>query len=232
MQQLDFQKIYRLLLSKIRLLILFTIVGGVLLGCVAKFWMPEKYATGISVYVSNLADAAESKQPISYSNLNSAEWLVKTYTEILQNQVTFNKVLPRLSRQVSAQELSRMVRVEGIEDTAIMRITVTADDPVFAAEICNAIAQAAPQVLTDVVGAGSVTAVGTARKGARTQPNVPLMAFLGAFAGFFVAACVVIIRYLLDNTVQTEDALKERLHVPVLGVIPTFDDTKKGGKKA
>lgn len=231
MQQLDIQTIYRLLFSKIRMLMIFTVIGAVSLGCIAQFLMPERYSTGVSVYVSNLADVADSKQPISYSNLNSAEWLVKTYKEILQNQVTLNKVVPRLSRQISPQTLAGMIRVEGIEDTAIMRITVTADDPVFAAEICNAIAEVAPQVLTDVVGAGSVTAVGKARRGGRTQPNVPRMTVLGALAGLVLAAGIVIVQYLLDNTVKTEAALKERLNVPVLGVIPAFDHAAKGGKK-
>lgn len=124
-----------------------------------------------------------------------------------------------------------MIHVEGIDETAIMRIRVTADDPVFAAEICNAVADVAPEVLTDVVGAGSVTVIGKARKGSRTQPNVPRMTVLGALLGAALAAGIVLLQYVLDNTVKTETALKERLNVPVLGVIPAFDEAKKGGRK-
>ena len=128
MQRLDIRSIFRLLLSRIRMLLIFAVIFAVLFGAVTYLFVPDTYASGVSVYVSSLASAAD-KQVASYSSLNSAEWLVLTYAEILQNRVTLQKVLPKLNRHLTEAELAEMVKVQGIEDTAIMRITVTADDP-------------------------------------------------------------------------------------------------------
>ena len=226
MQKIDLQMILRLLLSKLRFIVLLMAVGAVSLGCFAKFCMPAKYTSGISMYVSNIADAAQQESAATYSNLTSSEWLVLTYTEVLKYSASLEKVLPLLSRSMTVQQLSRMVSIYGIEDTAMMRIQVTADDPVFAAEVCNALASVAPSVLKNVES-GSVRVIGEAREGTKTSPNVPRMALIGAVVGFVLAALFIVLRYLLDNTIKTESDLKARLQVPVLGTIPEFEQGAK-----
>lgn len=228
MRQLDIRTIYRLLLSGWRLLLICTLIGGLLLGGFAYFFMPEKYTTGVSMYVSSLTDAAESQSgSASYSNLVSAEWLVLTYVDLLENPNTLGMVVPKLSRGMTAQQLSEMISLSSISDTAIMRITVTADDSLFAAEVCNAMAEVAPEVLENLQIPGSVKVIGEALPGRKTSPNVPRMAAFGLITGLIAAALFVVIRHLTDNTVKTSAELKERLQVPILGIVPGFDQKGK-----
>ena len=105
MQRLDIRSVFRLLLSRMRMLLIFAVIFAVLFGAVTYLFVPDTYASGVSVYVSSLASAAD-KQVASYSSLNSAEWLVLTYAEILQNRVTLQKVLPKLSRHLTEAELA------------------------------------------------------------------------------------------------------------------------------
>ncbi len=230
MQKVDLQTMLKLLLAKMRWLVLCAVVGAIAFGCFAKFCMPEKYTSGVSMYVSNIADAAQQEAAATYSNLTSSEWLVLTYTDVLKYSASLEKVLPLLSRNVTVQQLSKMVSVTGIEGTAMMRIQVTADDPVFAAEVCNALAGVAPEILQNVES-GSVRVIGKARNGAKTSPNIPRMAGMGLLAGLGLSALFVVLRYLLDNTVKTEADLKARLQVPVLGAIPEFEQEVRGGAK-
>lgn len=230
MQKVDLQTILNLLLAKLRWLVLFAAIGAIALGCFAKFCMQEKYTSGVSMYVSNIADAAQQEAAATYSNLTSSEWLVLTYTDVLKYSASLEKVLPLLSRNITVQQLSKMVTVAGIEDTAMMRIQVTADDPVFAAEVCNALAGIAPDILQNVES-GSVRVIGEARRGVKTSPNLPRMALIGLLAGLVLSGLFVVLRYLLDNTVKTEADVKARLQVPVLGTIPEFEQALKGGSK-
>ncbi len=238
MQQLDIRSIYRLLLSKWKLLVVCALIGAIVLGGFASLFIKEKYTTGVSMYVSSLTDAAQTQAQTSgasYSNLVTAEWLVLTYVDVLEDRSTLEKVLPSLSRSVTIQQLSEMISLSSISDTAMMRITVTADDSAFAAEVCNAMANVAPDVLQSVVGTGSVKVIGEALPGGKTSPNVPRMAVFGFLIGAVAAAGFVILRHLTDNTVKTAAALKERLQVPVLGIVPGFEQPKeprrRGGKK-
>ncbi len=230
MQRMDLQMLFKLLLSKLRWIVIFAAVGAVLLGGIAAFFMPEKYTSSVSMYVSNIADAAQQESAASYSNLTSSEWLVLTYTEVLQYSASLEKVLPQLSRNITVRQLSQMVTVSGIEDTAMMRIQVTADDPIFSAEVCNALADIAPEILENVES-GSVRVIGEARNGVKTSPNVQRMTLIGLLAGALAVGLFVVLRYMLDNTIKTEADLKARLQVPVLGIIPGFEQVQKGGGK-
>ncbi len=236
MQQFDVRVICGLLLSKWKMLLIFAVIGAVLLGAAANFLMEEQYSTSVYMYVSSLTDAMQDAgDNISYNNLLAAEWLSLTYVDVLKNFSTIEKILPNLSRSVTAQEVGDMISLSSIESTAMMRIRVVADDPNFAAEVCNALADIAPTVLNDVVSAGSIKVIGKASPGAKISPNVPRMTMLGFVLGAGAAAGYVILRYLTDKTIKTTAALKENLNVPVLGVVPHFEQPirprEKGDEK-
>lgn len=232
MQQLDFRAIFKLLLSKWYILLALAVVGAVALACFSMFFMPVEYRTGVSMYVSNLTNAAQSPtHGTSYSELISAERLILTYVDILENRSTMEKVQPNLSRSVTVQQLSDMISISGIEDTAIMYISVTAEDSLFAAEVCNAMADVAPKVFEQYQIGGSVKVVGEALPGGRVSTTTTRMAMIGAILGVLVAAVILVIRDMTDNTVRTPAALKQRIQVPVLGVIPAFEQGTKMQQK-
>lgn len=232
MQQIDVKALSRLLFSKWKMLLICALAGAILFGCFAKFFMEEKYTSGVSMYVSNLKEAAAARDnDASYSNLIAAEWLVLTYVDVLKDRSTIEKVIPKLSRSVTVSQVANMISMYAIADTAMIRITATADDAAFAAEVCNAMAQVAPEVLNEVVSVGSTKVIGQARPGAKTSPNIPRMATYGAIVGALLMAAYVIIRFLTDNTVKTTAALKENLKVPVLGVVPHFENQPKPREK-
>ena len=54
------------------------------------------------------------------------------------------------------------------------------------------------------------------------SPNIPRNTVLAGFAGFLLAAAVVVIRTLLDNKIKGEADIAA-LGLPVLGVIPSYD---------
>lgn len=232
MRQLDIRSICKLLLAKWRILLICALIGAILLGGFAFFFMEERYTTGVSMYVSGLVDAAKTQSADSVT----AEWLVPTYVDVLENPSTLEQVLPKLSRKTTVEQLAEMISLTGIADTAILRITATANDAAFAAEVCNAMAEAAPYVLESVAGAGAVKVVGEALPGTKASPNVPLMAVIGLLCGLIAAVVIVVVRHLTDNTVKTAAGLIERLQVPVLGVLPSFEQisrshAQKGGNK-
>ena len=230
MQQYDIRAIGRLLAAKLLPLLISTLIGAVLLGSLAVFAMKKQYTSQVLMYVSNLENA-EQTDSLSYLNIYSSARLVQTYIEVLEDPALLTAVAPQLSRTVTSGQLANMLTFSSIENTALLRISVTADDPTFAAEVAHVVSETAPQMLQKVVGAGSVKTVGSARQGAKTAPNEAKMTLIGALLGFTITAAIILIRYINDNTVKTEADIKQRLDVPVLGVIPRFARETAGGKK-
>ena len=65
----------------------------------------------------------------------------------------------------------------------------------------------------------------------QTSPNRTILCAFGLALGLALSLVIVLIQYLTDNTVKGEDDLKQKLDVPVLGEIPSFDPNPKGGGK-
>ena len=67
---------------------------------------------------------------------------------------------------------------------------------------------------------------------APSSPNVLMNSAVGGVVGLVIAVIIVLLRSLLDNTVKSEEELKDRFDVPVLGKIPDFYESKKKGARA
>ncbi len=63
-----------------------------------------------------------------------------------------------------------------------------------------------------------------------TGRNVSLYAAIGFVAGALVVYLLCLFRTYFDNTVYSEEDLKNRFTIPVVGQIPTWENTQAGGK--
>ncbi len=64
-----------------------------------------------------------------------------------------------------------------------------------------------------------------------TGRNVTLYTIVGALIGALVVYLLCLFRTYFDNTVYNEEDLKNRFTIPVIGQIPTWENTKEGSKQ-
>ena len=50
---------------------------------------------------------------------------------------------------------------------------------------------------------------------------------MGAMLGIVLACGLIIVRFLTDTTLKTEDDIRKNLHMPVLSVIPYYEGKKE-----
>ena len=62
------------------------------------------------------------------------------------------------------------------------------------------------------------------------KPNVKLITALSIFSAFIVAILLSLVRYFLDDTVQSEQALETLTKLPTLGRLPIIDDSRLSKK--
>lgn len=71
---------------------------------------------------------------------------------------------------------------------------------------------------------------------APTSPNVMKNTILGALAGLVIAAGIIVVRTIINDTIRSEDDVEKYLGIPVLASIPDRKDyisgrTSKQAKK-
>ncbi len=236
MQELDIRAIIAALLSKIKWIILSAVVLALAFGLYAKLFVKSTYRSEMQMYVSNYTDLAAAPNA-STGGLSASQVLVNEYIVILKHDDITSKVAAQLREQGAGYVMTNgaingAVSMSSVDETAMLRITATTTDPDLSKAICDAYAAVAPAQLKEVMEMGTIKPMGDeAKPGAKVGPNVTKNAILGGVIGMVLACAIVLIIYMLDNTVTGEREIKRRLNVTVLGEVPSLQPDKKGEKK-
>ncbi|MCI9414840.1 MAG: hypothetical protein HFJ79_06680 [Clostridiales bacterium] len=227
---IDIKSILLVFLKGIKVLIAATVIGCLLMFIVSKFVMTPLYTSSVSMYVSSNSDNVNTN--LNVNDITASQKLIDTYIVILQQREVMKQVAEEvaLTMPCTLKQVQEAITMSAKSNTWVLQIDAVTDDPDLSAAICNAMAKVAPEVLTEVVGSGSATSIGTAVPSVSpSSPHVVTNSIIGALAGLVLAALYLLIRYMTDTTVKSEEDLKNRYDVPILGEIPDFYQQKKGG---
>lgn len=223
-ETIDLLEILRLLKKNLLVILAVTILLAVAGYLVSTFAMTPQYEASATLIVNSREDQAAAQAPITNDQLTSATKLVDTYAVILTSDTVLDKTISNLNLNMSYNDLVERVRIESVNSTQVMKITVKDTDPERARAIVADIVEQAPEIIIQTVKAGSVEIISQAK--AETVPVSPSKAkntVLAGMLGLVISVGIVILRYLLNNKFMTDDDITNKLGLTVLGVIPQID---------
>lgn len=228
--EIDLWEICLLLLHNLPLILSAGVLLALCLFLGTKLLIAPTYESTTRIYILNKQESSN----ITYSDLQLGTQLTADYAELIQSRFVLEEVIQVLGLDSDYAELSKRVSVTTPEDTRILSIAVTDTDPVRAMDTANAIREVAAVHITNVMDIEAVNVVETAnmpmtKAGPATLRNTMIGAILGAFA----VIAVIIVRFLMDDTIKTSEDVEKYLQLSVLAVIPLNEgetDTKKKRK--
>lgn len=252
--EINLSDIFYLLLSKLPFILLFAVIGTIGGFAVAKVALPVKYTSSVSIYVNNYSASNDIMEEgkINATDIQTSKALANTYIVILKDDIVYDEVSNRLVRDyeisdlakifnigynggepyISAGQIRSLVSIAAINDTEVISITTTSENPELSADICYYISDIAPELLTRTTKAGSVETIGSPKvPTSPSSPNVKRVTVMGLLLGGMLGVAIVIISDMLDNTVISGEDLKKAVNnIPVLAEIPDLMDTKGGSR--
>ena len=230
--EIDLLELALVLWHKLWIIIIVTILGaGIAFGYTFAFIKPE-YTASTLLYVNN-SDISVGSASFSISNadLSAAQKLVDTYMVILKSRRVLNEVIAESGTSYTYEQLSKRISAASVNNTEVFRITVTTSSPQESEKIANIIARVLPDKISDIVLGSDVKVVDYAIiPSARSAPSYSKNTAIGAMAGLVLACAAIIIGYLLDDSIQSEDYLTTSYpDIPLLAVIPDLVDSKGSG---
>lgn len=232
--EIDLWEICLLLLHNLPLILSAGVLLALCLFLGTKLLIAPTYESTTRIYILNKQESSN----ITYSDLQLGTQLTADYAELIQSRYVLEEVIQVLGLDSSYEELSGRVNVTTPDGTRILTITVTDTDPVRAMDTANAIREVASVHITNVMDIEAVNVVETANMPTtQAGPNTLRNTLIGALLGVFVVAAVLIVRFLMDDTIKTSEDVEKYLQLSVLSVIPLNEgepDTsrKKKLKKA
>lgn len=200
---------------------------GLLLAAVV---ISPEYQASIKLYVNNSSSSSGNQSSsISQSDLNAAQSLVKTYAEMLDSRYVWERVVEKADVDFTWKEVSKMVECTSSNNTEVMLVTVTCDNPYEASDIANAIADVLAVRISEIIEGSSMKVVDPAVPDKqKVGPSVSKYTLLGFMLGAVLAAGVIVVLTLLDDTMHDEDYILKTYNYPILGTVPDLASTGNG----
>lgn len=219
---LDLTQLFKTCLQKCWLILLVAIVCAV--GCYsyARFVVKPQYSSSVTLYVNN----SSNSDSISNGDLVVSKSLVNTYCEILNNRSTLEQVIERANLSYSYSQLSNMLTSGALNQTEVMKVTVTCYDPDEAAKIANCIAEVLPERISAIIKGASMEVVDSAvANDSPVSPKTTKYAVAGFLVGFFLVILVLVVSFLTDGTIHNSDYVLQTYEYPVLANVPDLNES-------
>lgn len=229
-EQVDIKRMIEIVLERIVSIVIITIIFGMITFALSEFFITPKYESSITMYVNNRKSTAEeiSETKTLSSDIVASQQLVPTYIEMIKSnnvlQEVCDVVKDKTGEKFTVGKIKRMLTVEAVSNTEIIRVSVRTTESVMAREIANTIAVVAPDKIQKFIERSDVRIIDKAKLSTNpVSPNVRNNTILGALLGLVLSISFILLKELFDVRVKSADDLVARFGLPVLGTIPEIN---------
>lgn len=228
-KELDLGQIAGVLWSKAVVIVLAGLLCAGLAFLGTKLFIKPTYESTTSIYLVN-----KQGDNLTASDLNSAEMLTKDCQKIITNRTVLDEAADILQLDGGYSSLLGRISVSVPTNTRIIEITATDQDPNRAKEIVDTIAAVSQEKIKSIMGVEEVNIFEYGDlPGHPSGPRVMQNTALAGVLGIGLAACIIILHFIMDDTIKTADDVTSYLGLTTIGLIPDVGDggADRGSKK-
>ena len=231
--EIDLLEIINILLSRFWIILGVGLLAAVVSFMISKFLLTPTYESTTKIYILNKSE----NTAVTYSDVQMGTQLTKDYAELINSRYVLETVIEQLSlSETEYKDLLKQVSVNTPTDTRIVSITVTDIDPQQAQDIANCIREVAGAHIQNVMDIDAVNVVEEANfPTVKAGPSVIKWTAVGGVLGVFLVCAVILIHYLLDDTVKSSEDVEKYLGLSTLALIPVTpgenDNRQKSKRK-
>lgn len=226
--EIDLVELFGVIWHKAWLILLCGINVALITFLVSTYLLIPKYESVTKLYIIN----RQSNESLTYSDLQSGAQLTKDYKELVVSRPVLESVISELNLDLDNDELAEKISVEIPTDTRIVTITVEDTDPYLARSIADAVRISASEHIGNVMNTEAVNVVEEANLPIeQSSPKVLMNTAIGGAVGIFLAVAVVVLIYVLDDTLKNPDDIERYLGCSVIASIPMTEEDQKKKKK-
>ncbi|WP_309121680.1 Wzz/FepE/Etk N-terminal domain-containing protein [Paenibacillus sp.] len=213
--------------------------------CVASFttlaaWYSyQNYVPMYEAHTKLIVNDASEADPFGRQQMNigggANSGLIDTYKEVIRTPIIMDKVVQRYPNLgVSSEHLMSAVRVAALNNTQVMIFSIVDYSHERAVLIVNAITDVFQAEIPRISPVNSVVVLTEAKMEADPEPinekqNTYIV--LGFMASLILSVGGVILLDSLDDTLRTEDDIREALGIPTLSSIPKLEKRRRSKTK-
>lgn len=248
-REIDLMELFFRLLEKAGWIIGAAVAAAIVVALYTAFCVTPKYCSTAKLYVLNPSDSA-----INLNDLNLGEKLAGDYVQVFNVYETYELAKDYMNPDVyegrvrahnatakilreekytldDFSAVQGMLEIGVIDNTRIIEIKVTNEDPKKAMVIANVYALAAQEFIERTMNTDRPSMFESARVPEYpSSPNLAMNVILAFVLGAVVAIAVFVIQFVLDDRARTAEQLQKKLGLPTLGLMPIQASERRSSK--
>lgn len=224
---INFLEILYVLLRKWWIILIGGLVGAIVMMVVTTYMITPMYQSQAILYILSKSTSVTSFADIQIGSAVSEDLeIIATSKPVIDG--AREKVKENTGKDFSRDEVKSMLDVSNVDDTRILNIIVTSENPEDACNIANAIAETTASQMAEIMKSDPPTTVEKAEVEPNPiSPSLMKNTILGAFMAMFLICIALIVRYILNDNIKNEEQVKRYLGVPTLVTIPYIGEKDK-----
>lgn len=216
--EIDLRELFYVLLRKAWIIIVAALICALGVGIVSKLVLTPIYTSSTKLYILSRQN---KETTTTYSDLQTGAQLVKDYQVLVKSRPVTEQVIADLELDMNHEDLASIIQVNAVEDTRIIEIHVNHSDPIIAKEIADRLADVSADRMVSIMDMDKANIVEPGNLPLYpSSPNVTKNIMIGGFAGGFLAAIVILMLYIMDDSIKSNDDIERHLGLTTLGNIP------------
>ena len=213
----DFFDYYKKYLLIIIIVVLLSVVGML---CYNIWVKTPLYSTSTTVVLVKNDSSSEDENTINQADIVLNQKLVSTYRQIIKSKLVLNQVIDSLDLDYSYSKLANEVDVKAIEDTEILKITVTDVSAPRAAEIANKIAVVFHKEVIKIYNINNVSVIDVAEVPFKpSNANLFRDVVLAIMVSFVAVSGIIFVIYYFDDTLRDVETIEKEIELPVIAKV-------------
>ena len=185
-----------------------------------------KYSTSTTVLL--VKDEESGTGSISQNDITINQKLVSTYSQIIKSRLVLEQVIDNLKLKYSYEQLSSEVSVQTVDDTEILKITVTDKSAGKAALIANEISSIFEKEVKQIYNMNNVSVIDVAIVPVNPSNMHLVKDIVIAFAvGLVLSSGIVFVIFYFDDILRDTNTLEKELEIPVLAKVFKAKDSNE-----
>lgn len=228
-QGLDIKTLWHMFTKNIKFISIITIAITVLVFLFSSLIISPKFTSKALLYVKNNQTTSDN---LNINDITAAQKLVNTCTILFTSNSMLEMVKTDLNLPYEIDALEKMITVESVNQSEIMKITVETKNAVESLNITNKLVELSIVEFHRVVKSASIEVVSSPKESTSpSSPNIPIYTVIGFILGFIIAFVIVLLREIFDVTVNEDDDLINIYRIPVFAEVMDFELKVKGNYK-
>lgn len=224
--EIDLMEILFFLKRKILIIFAAMLAGGIIVGAYSHYLVDPIYESTARLYI-----LTQSTSLTSLADIQVGTSLTQDYKELIKSRTVVEQVIDNLNLNRTYNQMLSQMTIENTTNTRIISITIQDVDPATAKRIVDEFIKVSAVNISNIMATDEPRVIEFGNLPVfPSSPNVPRNIMIGVLLGLFLAVAVLVVVFILDDTVKTADDIEKYLGLNTLTSIPLRQNEEKSKK--